>query len=129
MDQGRRHVLVVSTDLDILRALSHALTLSGHAVIPATDCSEATGKLRPGALSVMVYDLKELDRCEWDMLVELRTAHPDLPVVLLSSVESPELDRALTEGLIAGYQVKPIRLSTLEDCLVRVGAIAQRACA
>ena len=129
MGQREGSVLIVSTDLEILRALSHALTLSGYAVTAATDWSEILARPRPVPVSVLLYDLKDLDWHEWDRLEEFRRAHPDLSVVLLSSLESPELDRACSEGLIAGYQVKPIRLTSLETCLDRVGAVGRRATA
>ncbi len=125
MDYQERGLLVVSTDIDILQALSHALTLSGYAVTTARDLAEARGLSVP--VYAIVYDIKDLDRSEWGRLVELQRAHPDLSVVLLSSLESRELDRALAEGLIAGYQVKPIHLTPLEECLKRVGAKGQRA--
>ena len=63
----------------------------------------------------------QLNCREWERLVDMRTACPDLPVVLLFSLESPELDRALADGLIAGYQVKPIHLGRLEGCLNDLG--------
>lgn len=129
MNQTGRCVLVVSTDLEILRALTHALTLNGYAITTATDWSEAVARPCAVPVSVMLYDLKDLDQREWEKLAELRAAHPDLPVVLLSSLESPALDRALAEGLIADYQVKPIHLTSLEQCLDVIGAEKQRATA
>ena len=122
-------VLVVSTDVDILRALSHALTLGDYAVTTARDLSEVAATPSGLPAPVMLYDLKDLDRREWDRLVEFRTAHPDLSVILLASLESAELDRALAEGLIAGYQVKPIRLTVLEACLDGVEVAGRRATA
>ena len=122
-------VLVVSTDLDILRALSHALALSDHAVTTARDLSEVAATPSGLPAPVMLYDLKDLDRGEWEKLLDLRTAHPGLSVILLASLESAELDRALAEGLIAGYQVKPVRLTALEECVARVGAERKRATA
>ena len=129
MGQSEGRVLIISTDLDILRALSHALTLSGYAVSTATDWSEVAVKPRSVPASVLLYDLKDLDWHEWEKLEEFRRAHPDLSVVLLSSLESPELDRACSEGLIADYQVKPIRLTALEACLDRAGVVGRKATA
>ncbi|HSC70776.1 MAG TPA: hypothetical protein VLH58_05450, partial [Candidatus Methylomirabilis sp.] len=127
--QSEGCILIVSTDLDILRALSHALTISGYSVTAATDWSEILARPRPVPVSVLLYDLKDLDWGEWEKLEEFRRAHPELSVVLLSSLESPELDRACSEGLIAAYQVKPIRLTALEACLDSVGAAGRKATA
>jgi DNA-binding NtrC family response regulator len=127
MNQNERSVLVVSTDLEILRALSHALALCGYAVTTAMEWHEVMEKLVTGTVSVVLYDVKDLDRGEWTRLVGLQAAYLGFPVIMFASLESSELDRALSEGLIAGYQVKPIYLTALEECLERVGAERQPA--
>jgi DNA-binding response OmpR family regulator len=121
MGHSTRGVLVVSTDFDTLRTLAHALTLSGYAVTTETEWCEAMGKICRLPPAVMLLDVKDLDRSEWERLAVLRKAHPELPVVLLSSLESRELTRAVDEGLVADYLMKPIDLTALETRLDRLG--------
>jgi DNA-binding NtrC family response regulator len=127
MDQSERGVLIVSTDLNVLRALSFALSLTGYAVTTATEWFEVTAALRRLPISTALYELKDLDRKEWERLVTLRRNHPELAVVLLASLESGELDRAVDEGLIVGYQVKPVDLYSLETFLENLDGERQRA--
>jgi len=121
---GLRHksVLLASRDHDTLQGLAQALTLDGYAVTTALNWSEVMLRLHRVPLSVILYDVMGLDDAERERLAIVRRAHPEISIVLLSSLESSELSRAVEEGLIAGYLVKPLRLPSLEECLNRLGA-------
>lgn len=122
MGHRSKYLLLASEDGDTLQVLSQALVLNGYPVITALDWSEVLARLHRIPLSVILYDVMGLDEKERERLVGLRTTHPELSVILLSSLETPELGRAVEEGLIAAYVVKPVRLASLEDCLDRLGA-------
>lgn len=122
MGQRSKYLLLASSDEDTLQVLSRALVLVGYPVLTALNWSEVMARLHRIPLSVIVYDVMGLDERERDRLLGLRRTHPELSVILLSSLESPELSRAVEEGLIAAYVVKPVRLTSLEACLDKVGA-------
>jgi DNA-binding NtrC family response regulator len=117
MDHDRQQLLLVSTDHGTLQALSRALTQTGHAVTTARDWSEMMTKVESEPLSVIVYDVMDLNEKERKRLLPLRVDHPGLSMILLSSLESPDLRHAVTEGLIAAYLMKPLSLTALEECL------------
>ncbi len=120
MAQHAERLLIVSSDLEVLHALSQALTANGRTVASASDWGQATALIASEPLSMMLYDVKELDLREWKRLAALRSACPQLAVVLLASLESSELGRGRQERLIADYLMKPIRLPELEACLSRL---------
>ncbi len=122
MVQRSKYLLLASGDEHTLHVLSQALVLTGYPVITALSWSEVVARLHRFPLSAILYDVMSLDDEERERLSALRRAHPQLSVILLSSLESPELSRAVEEGLIAAFVVKPVRLSTLEECLDRLGA-------
>jgi DNA-binding NtrC family response regulator len=117
MDHHRQQVLLVSTDPATVQCLSRALAQNGHAVTTARDWSEMMTKVDSAPLSVVLYDVMELNEKERKRLLPLRVAHPGLSMILLSSLESLGLRQAVTEGLIAAYLVKPLSLTALEECL------------
>ncbi len=119
------YLLLVSGDLSTLQALSLALTMDGIAVSIATTWSEVMSELQCLSLSVILYDLIELDNEERRRLKVLRRTRPDLPIVLLPCLESPELSRAVEEGLITAYLVKPAPLGLLRECVHRLSAERQ----
>ena len=121
------YLLLVSGDLSILQTLSLALNLDGYEVCSATNWSEVMSELQCLSLSVILYDLIELDNEERRRLEVLRRTRPDLPIVLLPCLESPELSRAVEEGLIAAYLMKPAPLGSLRECVHRLGAERQTA--
>lgn len=122
MGHRTKSLLLASGDEDTLQVLSQALVLIGYPVLTALDWSEVLARLHRIPLSVILYDVVSLDDKERERLLALRRAHPQVSVVLLSSLESPELSRAVEEGLIAAYVVKPVRLTSLEACLDSLGA-------
>ena len=117
MDHHRQQLLLVSPDPGTLQALSRALKQTGHAVTTARDWSEMMTKVESAPLSVIVYDVMDLNEKERKRLLPLRVDHPGLSMILLSSLESPGLRQAVTEGLIAAYLMKPLSLTALEKCL------------
>ena len=117
MDHDRQQLLLVSTDHGTLQALSRALKQTGHAVTTARDWSEMMTKVDSAPLSVILYDVMDLNEKERKRLLPLRVAHPGLSMILLSSLESLGLRQAITEGLIVAYLMKPLSLTALEECL------------
>ena len=121
MEQHPDQLLILASDLEILSALSQALTKNGRAVVAATDWEQATTCLTSEPLTSILYDVKELNHREWERLVALRAAYPKLNVVLMASLETRELEWGRQEHVIADYLMKPIRLPALEACLARLG--------
>jgi DNA-binding NtrC family response regulator len=122
MVQRSKYLLLASGDETTLHALSQALVLTGYPVLTALSWTEVLARLHRFPLSVILYDIVSLDDEERERLSALRRIYPQLSVILLSSLESPELSRAVEEGLVAALVVKPVQLSTLEECLDRLGA-------
>jgi DNA-binding NtrC family response regulator len=121
MRNSLRYVLLISDDLSTLHALSLAMTMDGYAVSGAMTWSEVMRELQRLPLSAILYDVMELDDEVRGRLQILRRAQPDLPVVLLPSLDSPALSRAVAEGLIAACLVKPLHLTSLQECVQRFG--------
>jgi DNA-binding NtrC family response regulator len=122
MRSSLRFVLLVSNNLSTLHSLSLALTLDGYAVRSAMTWSEVMRELQRLPLSAILFDVMELDDEVRGRLQILRRAQPELPVVLLPSLDSPALSRAVAEGLIAACLIKPLHLTSLQECVRRLGA-------
>ena len=122
----KNRVLIVSSDPDLLQTISWALHIAGFAVGTATHWAQAMADCGPVPPAVIIHDVRGLDAWVQGQLRGLREVHPEVPVLLLSSLNSPELSEAKQEGLIAASIIKPVRLESLEECVERLGARRQR---
>ncbi len=116
-----KYVLIVSSDLDFLQTLSRALALDGFRVRTATNWVQAMAVTSSTPAALILYEVKGMDERVRGELLGLRKAHSDIPVLLLSSLDSAELSETEQAGLIAASMMKPPHLGSLEECLERLG--------
>lgn len=120
-----KRVLIVSSDPDLLQTLSWALHIAGFPVSTATGWAQAMAACSPVSPAMIIRDVRGMDAWVEEQLMGLRKVHPEVPVLLLSSLNSPELSQAKQEGLIAASIIKPVHLESLEECVERLGARRQ----
>ncbi len=111
-------VLVVEDNLSAAELVAHSLARGGFQCSVATTGRDAITKakeLQPLAITLDVM-LPELDG--WDVLARLKRdpATADIPVVIVSVIDNPELGIAL--GAL-DYFVKPVDATALVRCLSR----------
>ncbi len=78
-------VLVVDDEPPIRRLLRTGLGTQGYTVLEAANGAAALGMLENERIDLVVLDLGLPDMRGHDLLRTIRTSHPDLPVVVLSS--------------------------------------------
>ncbi len=106
-------VLVVEDDLDLREALAQTLMASGCEVEVAGDGREALERLARKKFSVVVTDYQMQPMDGHALLREIRTEHPDLPVLLMTghgTIQSAV--RAMRDGA-NDYLVKPFEIREL----------------
>jgi signal transduction histidine kinase/DNA-binding response OmpR family regulator len=112
---GQETILIVDDEAPLRTLVQQALTKLGYTIIPASDgesallrCNEDKNHIR-----LVVMDLGMPGMGGWKCLKQLRSTHPQLPVLLATGyggVDIPE--RALQEGAV-GVISKPYHLNTL----------------
>ncbi|MEL7047577.1 MAG: response regulator transcription factor [Pseudomonadota bacterium] len=90
----------------------------GGEVIEATTLEDARSEIASnGDFSLVLLDLSLPGVTGFDGLLELRTLHPKLPVVIISALEDPRIiHEAMTYGA-AGFIAKSVRRNELEIAL------------
>ena len=104
---GRKTILVVEDEPDIVRLIRHQLETHGYGVITAALGEEALTKANAEQPDLITLDILLPDRDGFDVLQELK-ANPntaDIPVLILSIVQDEE--SGLRLGAV-GYLTKPI---------------------
>ncbi|MET0714601.1 MAG: response regulator transcription factor [Mycetocola sp.] len=112
-------LLVVEDDAAISRPLVLALERRGFAVEHLDRGEPARARVFAGGIDLVLLDLSLPDVDGLEVCRQLRNAHPDLPVIMLTA-RAEEVD--VVVGLDAGaddYVTKPFRVAEL---LARIGA-------
>jgi len=119
----KRNVLVVEDEDAIRRGIADALRTLGYQVVEASDGLAGLTEARRPGLDLVLLDLLMPKMDGFEVLTELRTTHPSLPVIILTARGSED-DRV--RGLRIGaddYVVKPF---SARELLARVEAVLRR---
>ena len=101
-------ILVVDDQKNMCWILSKVLMDAGFAVATAETAAEALEVAAAGKVSAAIIDYRLPDKNGFDLLVELRQRHPQLPAVLITSYGSRQLrEEALQRGFHS-YLDKPL---------------------
>ena len=104
----KHNILVVDDEKNILKVVSLTLKDQGYGVETAQSAEEALEKFQRGAFDLVVTDLKLPGRSGAELLTELRSDHPDFPVIVITAFGTIEnaVD-AMKKGAF-NYLTKPI---------------------
>lgn len=106
-------ILVIDDEPPIRRLLRMGLATQGYAVAEAPDARAALDRLGRERVDLVILDLGLPDMRGHDLLRAIRTGHPDLPVVVLSSRDD---EAGKVEALDLGaddYVTKPFGMAEL----------------
>jgi DNA-binding response OmpR family regulator len=114
-----RRILVVEDDVPTRSAITMALREEGYEVAVASDRSRACDLVRREQADLLVTDLATPRLDSLKLIEERRDAHPELPVLVITSAVANGARQAQLLGA-DGYVEKPVRL---DDLLARVASI------
>jgi two-component system nitrogen regulation response regulator GlnG len=125
--ETRRTILVVDDDRAIRHALRSALTNDRMQVVEAASIAETLQRLETDAPALILLDLHLPDGDGMNVLKQVRTASPDLPIVLITS--EPGSDAAITASRHGArdYLTKPLEMNRVRETVGRLLAPRQAA--
>ncbi len=107
-------ILVVDDDLNLRELLIDTLNTIGYAAEAAADGIEALERLAGRKYDLVISDVRMPGMDGVGLLKKVRHLYPDLPVLFITGVESPEvIGRASPDGFLA----KPFRISHIEELI------------
>lgn len=116
-------IMIVEDDKHLNKMMAVFLRMNGYQVISAMDGVEALDKLELTLPDLVICDIMMPHMDGYELTQELRSAYPELPVLMVTAKEGIEDKR---QGFKAGtddYMVKPIDLDELK---MRVTALLRR---
>lgn len=118
-----RTILVVEDDASIRRGMVDALKFSGYDVLEADNGDDGMRVAVRGGYDLLLLDLVLPGPGGLEILAEVRTSRPTLPVIILTA-KGDESDRV--KGLTLGaddYVVKPF---SVKELIARIEAVLRR---
>jgi len=115
-----RHILIVDDEPLVRRSLSELLTLSGYVVSAASNGKEALALLKDYTADIVITDIKMPEMDGTQLLKEIKSLHPDVPVILITGYGSIEnAVEAIKQGAY-DYITKPIVDSEIKIVMERL---------
>jgi DNA-binding response OmpR family regulator len=115
-------ILIVDDEVNLRRSLALILKKSGYSVTSAANGQEALQYLQAGAYDLVFLDLKMPDFNGIDILPQIRSLYPDMPVLILTAHATLESAIEAVRKGARDYLIKPIDpsliLARVEEVLV-----------
>jgi two-component system response regulator FlrC len=122
-------ILVVEDDPDLQWHLARMLTVQGHRVVGTSSGDGALALVSQWPVDLILVDETLPGMSGLEVASLLRTDHPGIPVVLMTSEASEELDIAARVAGVVETLVKPFRSEALHELVQRLfpAAVAEPA--
>jgi DNA-binding NtrC family response regulator len=82
----KKHILVVDDEADVRDVLAQALTVKGYRVTAAETGHEALRLVKSDPPQLLISDLQMEDADGLELIEEIKTTFPNLPVILLTGM-------------------------------------------
>ncbi len=119
IDHRPRRILIVDDDPNLLVVLSEQLSEDGFEVATARDGAEALRRLESAWPDLIILDLM-MPRIDGLALARRVKAHADLPIIVLSAIDSADSKARLLEEVAEDYIPKPYHYPELRARIARV---------
>src|SRR5215471_19301202 len=118
----RARILLVEDDAGIVMTLRRVLSDEGHEVVVDTRGDSGMTKAREGAFDVVITDMKLPGASGLDLVRELHTVKPRLPIILMTAHGTTETAIEATKHGAYDYLLKPFEIPVLIELVERAVA-------
>jgi len=117
---GRRTVLIVDDDPDVVETCARILRWIGHDCLTASGGREALDLLRRHRLDLILADFRMPEMDGLTLLASVRRLAPEVPVVIFTAYGSADAAHQAREAGAAAYLAKPFGAGELRDVVARI---------
>jgi|GEM_PF-3776446 len=114
---GKKHVLIIEDDIAYGELLQDALQHFGYIVGLAYSATGGLDYLRNNPVDVLISDINLPAANGLELAEKMLGEYPELPVVLMSSLNDFRLVRRALASGVSDYLVKPVPISDLPDAV------------
>ena len=110
---GKR-ILIVDDNPNMSTLLSEMLEVFDYESVRADDGDKALAELSKGGFSMVITDMRMPNMSGLELLREVKSRHPKLPVVLISGYSVAEIEHQAGDVKPDGILGKPLMMSDIE---------------
>lgn len=119
-------ILVVDNNSNVRETMSSLLTVLGIKSVECECGQEALARVRTSSFDGIISDVVMPEMSGFQLATELKQQAPKLPVILMSSYASKELEKEAKSVGAVGLMSKPFKVKTVAQLLTaaRIGFVA-----
>lgn len=119
-------ILVVDDEPVIRTVLGRSLQREGIRVTTAENGVEALEKIRDGCFDIVISDILMPLMDGLELLVQVKTEYPDLPVILITGAHGQFSGKQVLEAGAEDFIIKPFRNQDIRYSLLRVKSLIEK---
>lgn len=119
-------ILVVDDEPVIRTVLGRSLQREGIRVTTAENGVEALEKIRDGCFDIVISDILMPLMDGLELLVQVKTEYPDLPVILITGASGQFSGKQVLEAGAEDFIIKPFRNQDIRYSLLRVKSLIEK---
>ena len=108
-------ILVIDDEAAMRQVIEKMLVSGGYTVLSAQDGAEGIDILNKEGANAVILDLQMPGTDGIGILKELRKMRPELPVIILSGFNDPDIQNEVINLGASGFVSKPFRMNELLD--------------
>ena len=112
-----RDILIVDDNPNMSSLLSEMLEVFDYRSQRASDGNEALTLLERERFSMVITDMRMPNMTGLELLQQVKSKYPKLPVVLISGYSVADLDSTASDLKPDGFLAKPFMMSDIEELL------------
>lgn len=117
----KKHILIIDDEQSIRDVLTQYLTASGYRVSVVASALDAIDQVRKEPPDLIISDLQLEDADGLELIGQIKTQLPNLPVILLTGVLfDPEVVRDILRARVTRYLEKTAPLSKLVESIQEI---------
>jgi CheY-like chemotaxis protein len=113
----QKRILIVDDNPHMSSLLCEMLEVFDYESVRASDGNQALQELEKGEFSMVISDMRMPNMTGVELLKEVKTRNPRLPVVLISGYSVNEADSMFIDVKPDGFLGKPLMMSDIERLL------------
>lgn len=115
-----KKILIVDDNPNMSSLLCEMLELFDYESVRAGDGQEALVQLEKGGFSLVITDMRMPNMTGLELLAQVKTRYPKLPVVLISGYSVSQIESQAAQHHADGILPKPVMISDIEQLLSRL---------
>ena len=115
-----KKILIVDDNPNMSSLLSEMLDVFDYDSVRAADGQQALSELVQGGFSMIITDMRMPNMTGMELLQEVKTLYPKIPVVLISGYGGSDIESQASAHKADGFLGKPLMMSDIERLLNRL---------